>query len=186
MDGKETTVTTEVNQDNKENATEQKSAGVGNGAEQQTKTFTEADIEALKKEWAKEAKKQADEAAKKAEELAKLSEDEKKQKLLEEANARAAELEKKIKQQELANFTRTKLVELEVPEEASKFIIGEDEETIIKNAKEFKNLLSKLVQEGVDKRFKDNGYTPQGGNGNTPLQSGTFEDAVASALGLFK
>ncbi|MEA4825789.1 MAG: DUF4355 domain-containing protein, partial [Clostridium sp.] len=96
------------------------------------------------------------------------------------------EYEKKIKAQELASFTRTKLAELEVPEGASKFITGEDEETITKNAKEFKDLLSKLVQEGVDKRFKDNGYTPQGGNGNQTTQAGTFEDAVASALGLFK
>lgn len=186
MDGKETTVTTEVNQDNKETTTEQNPAGGEKGAEQQTKTFTEADIEAFKKEWAKEAKKQADEAAKKAEELAKLSEDEKKQKLLEEANSKVLEYEKKIKAQELASFTRAKLTELEVPEGASKFIAGEDEETITKNAKEFKDLLSKLVQEGVDKRFKDNGYTPQGGNGNQTTQAGTLEDAVASALGLFK
>lgn len=182
MEGQEKTVDTELNPDNKGAGTEQNPAGEGKGTEQQTKTFTETDIEAMKKEWAKEAKKQADEAAKKAEELAKLSEDEKKQKLLEEANLKVQEYEKRIKEQELLNFTRSKLAELEVPEGASKFIIGGDEETITKNAKEFKDLLSKLVQDGVDKRFKDNGYTPQGGNGEFKAQNKNLRDAVAAAL----
>lgn len=186
MDVKDTTVTTGTETKTETTQTPAVETKPAETTAETPKTFSAADIENMKKEWAKEAKKQADEAAKKAEELAKLSEDEKKQKLLEEANAKAAELEQKIKQQELANFTRAKLTELEVPEAASKFIIGEDEEAITKNAKEFKDLLSKLVQEGVDKRFKDNGYTPQGGNGNQTIQTGTFEDAVASALGLFK
>lgn len=185
MDGQETIVTT---------ATETKAETIPGAVETkpaettttQPKTFTETEIESMKKEWAKESKKQVDEAAKKAEELAKLTDDEKKQKLLEDANSKVLEYEKKIKEQELANFTRSKLTELEVPENASKFIVGDDEETITKNAKEFKDLLSKLVQDGVDKRFKDNGYTPPGGNGNQNIQTGTFEDAVASALGLFK
>lgn len=189
MDGLENNnqnVGTEENTENKATGTEQQTSNEGTQTEKETKTFTQADIETMKKEWAKEAKKQADEAAKKAEELAKLSEEEKKQKLLEEANAKAAELEKKIKEQELTNFTRSKLTELEVPESAFKFITGDDEETITENAKEFKELLSKLVQEGVDKRFKDNGYTPPSGNTAQTTQAGTFEDAVASALGLFK
>lgn len=135
-------------------------------ATEQETTYSAADVEALKKQWAQDTEKAAQEAAARAEELAKLGEAEREKKLREESEAELSRLKAQIADKELTEYTRTKVDGAALPASAVDFIKGKDEADTDQRIKAFGEMFTAAVQEGVEARFKENGYTPRRSGGD--------------------
>lgn len=124
----------------------------------------------LDKAMAQERKKSAD-LKKQLERLqrAKLTDDELKQIEIEEKEQAIAEREKAITEKENRLYAVKAIKEAGLDDGSDvslslvDFVMGEDETAINEKVKAFKDLFEKAVKAEVDKRFKENGYTPQQG-----------------------
>lgn len=122
--------------------------------EKKPETYTPEQVEAMKKQWQEDARKEVEAAAKKEAELAKLSEVEKEKKLREETEARFAELQAKVADNELTEYARKQLSDAKLPAEALPFVKGADEKATAERVKAFGTMYAAAVQAGVDERFK--------------------------------
>lgn len=128
------------------------------------KTYTAADLESLKAQWQEEYEQ--GKAAEK--DFAKMTPEQQAQKLLDDQKAETARLQAELADRDLADYTRGKLAEAQLPAEALAFVKGKDQADTDTRIKDFGKLLADGIQAGVDKRFKNNGYTPRGSAaGNT-------------------
>jgi membrane protein involved in colicin uptake len=141
-------------------------------AQESPKSFTAEQVEEMKKQWQKDADEKAKQEAKKAEELAKLSETEKEKKLREDSEAKLAELQAKVADGELTEYTRKQLTDAKLPADALPFVKGTDEKTTVERVKAFGTMYTAAVQAGVEERFKAAGRrmmsTQPGGTENKP------------------
>lgn len=122
----------------------------------------------LDKAMAQERKKSAD-LKKQLERLqkAKLTDDELKQIEIDEKEQAIAERERAITEKENRLYAVKAIKEAGLDDGSDvslslvDFVMGEDETAINEKVKAFKDLFEKAVKTEVDKRFKENGYTPQ-------------------------
>jgi hypothetical protein len=137
----------------------------------------------LDKAMAKERKEKAD-LKRKLENLqkAKLTEDELKQIEIDEKKKAIAEREKAITDKENRLYAVKAIKEAGLDDGSDTalslvdFVMGEDENEINTKVKAFKELFDKAVLAEVNKRFKENGYTPkQGSNLNGGINPYTKE-----------
>lgn len=125
----------------------------------------------LDKAMAKERKEKA-ELKRKLENLqkAKLTDDELKQIEIDEKEKAIAEREKAITDKENRLYAVKAIKEAGLDDGSDTslslvdFVMGEDETEIDTKVKAFKELFDKAVSAEVNKRFKENGYTPKQGN----------------------
>lgn len=133
------------------------------------KMYTDAQLAELKASWQQEYE-QAQSAEK---DFAKMTPEQKAQKLLDDAKAESTRLLAELADRDLADYARGKLSEVELPAAALSFIKGKDQADTDARIKAFGELLAAGVQAGVEKRFKDNGYTPRSSAAGNPKDGKT-------------
>jgi hypothetical protein len=122
------------------------------------KIYTEAQLAELQAKWEEEYK--ANQAAEK--DFAKMTPAQKAQKLLDDQKAETAKLQAQLTDRDLTDYARGELAKAELPAGALAFVKGKDTTDTDARIKEFTALLAAGVQSGVEKRFKNAGYTPRG------------------------
>lgn len=140
---------------------------------QETKTYTQEEVDAIKKDLltqeqvneivkarlAKE-KAKAEEDKKEAERLSKLSADERAKEEAKKKDEEIAKLRAEIDRNNLEKDTVDRLNQEGLPLEFKSFLMQENAEKTNESIKVFKDVYNKAVQAEVEKRFK--GKTPKG------------------------
>lgn len=127
-------------------------------AEPEGTRYTAKQLEELKKTWETEYKQQ--QSVQKA--FEEMTPEEQAQKLLADQQAENERLQAQIADRDLTDYARGLIAKEELPADSLDFIKGKDEQDTDKRATTFKAMLANGIQEGVEKRFKGNGYTPRG------------------------
>lgn len=132
------------------------------------KTYTDAELEALKTTWQQEYEQT--QAAEK--DFAKMTPAQQAQKLLEDEKSETARLKAELVDRDLTDYARGKIADTGLPTDALSFVKGKDQADTDARIKAFSAMLAAGVQAGVEARFKSNGYTPRGTAATNTGESG--------------